>query len=70
MTHEDDKFDLDLHRVIDNSIIGVMRQFGLAREEVLSRFEAFIELDREEERELAQLRRAIESEVQRQAERA
>ena len=31
MTHEDDKFDLDLHRVIDNSIIGVMRQFGLAR---------------------------------------
>lgn len=70
MVHPDDARDLNLHRVIDNFITQARMQFGMTREETVSRFEAFIELEREEMEESARARRAIDTVLDRESDRA
>lgn len=49
MTHPDDARDLKLHKAIDHAIVTFGMMFGLSRDEVIDRFEAFLEAEREEQ---------------------
>jgi hypothetical protein len=45
---DDDARDLKLHKAIDHAIVTFGMMFGLSRDEVIDRFEAFLEAEREE----------------------